>query len=227
MVDNQSEETEFDSASEKLLTMIGGGIISGDLAPGEKVTEAALAKRFRVSRAPLREALVRLEERQLIERTPFSGTRVASPSLRTLQELYEIRAVLEGLAARRAAAVATPGQIKELHAIIATLRQQAKDRASPASPTVTPAEHPFHSKIAEIGGSEQLAALLKREIWTFSREVGRRWYRSPERAEASLNEHEQIVNAIADGDGELAEILMRRHVAAASKGHDASGRRPG
>lgn len=229
IVDNEGTDDDADlggeRASERLLTMIGGGIISGDLAPGEKMTEAALAKRYRVSRAPLREALVRLEERQLVERTPFSGTRVASPSLRSLQELYEIRAVLEGLAARRAATLASADQIAALRSTLATVARLAKGAGTAASSPGAPAASPFHSKIAELGGSEQLTVLLQREIWRFSSEVGRRWYRSPERIEASLFEHEQIVEAIADGDGELAEMLMRRHISAAFKGHGSPGRR--
>jgi DNA-binding GntR family transcriptional regulator len=108
IVDDPNGDDGFDSASERLLALIGAGIISGDLAPGEKLTEIGLSKRYGVSRAPLREALLRLEERQLIERMPFSGTRVASPSLRTLGELYEVRAVLEGLAARRGCRHAIP-----------------------------------------------------------------------------------------------------------------------
>ena len=93
IVDDPTGDDRFNSASERLLALIGAGIISGDLAPGEKLTEIGLSKRYGVSRAPLREALLRLEERQLIVRMPFSGTRVASPSLRTLGELYEVRAV--------------------------------------------------------------------------------------------------------------------------------------
>src|SRR5262249_47640047 len=126
IVDNTDDDI-FDSASDRLFSLIRSGIISGDLAPGEKLTEASLAKRYGVSRAPLREALLRLEERQLIERVPFSGMRVASPSLRMLRELYEVRAVLEGLAARRAAALATPRDIAELRAAVADRAREIRD----------------------------------------------------------------------------------------------------
>ena len=89
-------------------------IVSGELSPGAKVTERELAQRYGVNRAPLREALLRLEERRLIERVPFSGTRVFQPSDRMLAELWDIREVLEGLAARRAAETATQAEIEEL-----------------------------------------------------------------------------------------------------------------
>jgi DNA-binding GntR family transcriptional regulator len=218
IVDDPNGDDGFDSASERLLALIGAGIISGDLAPGEKLTEIGLSKRYGVSRAPLREALLRLEERQLIERMPFSGTRVASPSLRTLGELYEVRAVLEGLAARRAAAAATPSQIEELRAAVEDGARALRD-AKPTLPQAgSPTPHRLHNKIAEIAGSLELARLLSREIWRFSMQIHRQWNRSPERMQASIREHEHIVAAIEAADEELAEMLMRRHIAAAYKG---------
>jgi DNA-binding GntR family transcriptional regulator len=221
MIVDDSGHDEFDSTSGRLLSLIGAGIISGDLAPGEKLTEVGLAKRYGVSRAPLREALLRLEERQLIERMPFSGTRVASPSLRTLSELYEVRAVLEGLAARRAAAAATPLQIEELRAAVEDGAKSARD-AKPTSPqTGSPTPQRFHSKIAEIAGSLELTRLLGREIWRFSIQIHRKWNRSPERLQASIGEHQHILAAIEAADEELAEMLMRRHIAAAYKGQQA------
>lgn len=218
MTEFPTDDTQaLDPASSRLLEKIGGGIISGDLAPGEKLTEAELSKRYSVSRGPLREALVRLQERQLIERVPFSGTRVASPSMQTLEELYEIRAVLEGLAARRAALLATPEQVDELRAILEAITHKSKHDAATSYPLATPPARVFHDRIADIAGNRQLIGILSREIWQFSMQIGRRWMRVPERVKASILEHEQIVSAIANRDGEFAEIVMRRHVAAAHK----------
>lgn len=221
IVDDRDDNEMFDSTSERLLSLIGSGIIAGELAPGEKLTETGLAKRYGVSRAPLREALLRLEERQLIERMPFSGTRVASPSLRMLSELYEVRGVLEGLAARRAAAAATPDQIEELRAAVEDGARAARDAEPTAPEPGSPTPQRFHTKIAEIAGSLELARLLGREIWRFSIQINRRWQRSPERLRASIREHEHILGAIEVADEELAEMLMRRHIAAAYKGQQA------
>jgi DNA-binding GntR family transcriptional regulator len=221
IVDDPGGTEEFDSASERLLSLIGSGIIAGDLAPGEKLTETGLAKRYGVSRAPLREALLRLEERQLIERMPFSGTRVAAPSLRMLGELYEVRAVLEGLAARRAAAAATPAQIDELRAAVEEGGRTVRDARPTLPQTGSPTPQRFHTLIAEIAGSLELGRLLGREIWRFSIQIHRKWNRSPERLQASIREHEHILAAIEAADEELAELLMRRHIAAAYKGQQA------
>ena len=221
MIVDDPGDAEFNSTSDRLLSLIGSGIISGDLAPGERLTEVGLAKHYGVSRAPLREALLRLEERQLIERMPFSGTRVASPSLRMLGEMYEVRAVLEGLAARRAAAAATPAQIEELRATVEDGARSVRDAKPMAPQTGSPTPHRFHNKIAEIAGSLELARLLGREIWRFSIQIHRKWNRSPERLQASIREHEHILVAIEAADEELAEMLMRRHIAAAYKGQQA------
>jgi DNA-binding GntR family transcriptional regulator len=152
---------------------------------------------------------------------PFSGTRVASPSLRMLGEMYEVRAVLEGLAARRAAAAATPAQIEELRATVEDGARSVRDAKPMAPQTGSPTPHRFHNKIAEIAGSLELARLLGREIWRFSIQIHRKWNRSPERLQASIREHEHILVAIEAADEELAEMLMRRHIAAAYKGQQA------
>src|SRR5690349_14050541 len=101
----------LEASSAKLLESLGARIISGEMPPGTKLTEASLARQLGVSRAPLREALLKLEERQLIERVPFSGMRVAVLSPNTIFELFEIREVLEGLACRKAAGVITDAEV--------------------------------------------------------------------------------------------------------------------
>jgi DNA-binding GntR family transcriptional regulator len=91
--------------------------------------------------------------------------------------------------------------------------------AKPTLPQAgSPTPHRLHNKIAEIAGSLELARLLSREIWRFSMQIHRQWNRSPERMQASIREHEHIVAAIEAADEELAEMLMRRHIAAAYKG---------
>ncbi len=199
------------AASEKVLEQIGQSILSGEFEPGARLTETDLAQRFGVSRSPLREALLRLEERQLIERVPFSGMRVVALDVRTVDELYEIREVLEGLACRRAAAVITPDQVAELRAALAersaALRARRKGDARQL-PTI----HDFHVLIARISGNRELERLLNGEIWNYMRAQYRRWARAQSRMEMGHAEHLRIVDALEARDGELAEMLMRRHV---------------
>ena len=204
-------------ASERVLERIGQSILTGELLPGTRLTETDLAQRFGVSRAPLREALLRLEERQLIERVPFSGMRVAPLGPRTIDELYEIREVLEGLACRRAATIITPEQVEELRQLLVR-RAEALREVRAADVRQLPTIHDFHKMIAAISGNRALERLLNGEIWNYLRAQYRRFARSKERVEVGLTEHMRIVDALAAGDGDLAELLMRRHVAASRQG---------
>jgi len=213
MKDDQLAAREPVAASEKVLERIGHSILSGEFEPGERLTETDLAQRFGVSRSPLREALLRLEERQLIERVPFSGMRVVSLDDRTVDELYEIRGALEGLACRRAAAVITPGQIAELRGVLAqrsTALRSARDGDARQQPTI----QDFHILIARISGNRELERMLTGDIWHYMRAQYRRWARARERMDLGHAEHLRIVDALEARDGELAEILMRRHIVA-------------
>ena len=89
--------------SENLTEYLVEAIVNGELAPGSKISEPELAKRFEVSRGPLREAIMRVEGLGLIERIPHVGARVITFSADKLLELYAVREALEGMAARLAA----------------------------------------------------------------------------------------------------------------------------
>jgi len=96
-------ETVEDTLAERVCGQLIDSIVAGELPPGSRVSEEGLAQRFGVSRAPLREALRRLEEYRLVQRRPHAGVRVVSLSREELTELYEIREALEGMACRLAA----------------------------------------------------------------------------------------------------------------------------
>lgn len=215
---DRKEPPDHASASERVLEAIGQSILVGELLPGARLTEVDLAQRFGVSRAPLREALLRLEERQLIERVPFSGMRVAPLLPQTIDELYEIREVLEGLACRRAAAIITPEQVEALRCLLVQRTAALRQRRDTDDMRQLPTIHDFHKTIAAISGNRALERLLNGEIWNYLRAQYRRFARSPARIAAGLEEHRRIVDALAAGDGELAELLMRRHVVSSREG---------
>jgi DNA-binding GntR family transcriptional regulator len=176
-----------------------------------RITERELAQRYGVNRAPLREALLRLEERRLIERVPFSGTRVFQPSKRMLSELYDIREVLEGLAVRRAAETATDAQVEELTRLARDSSERlAKLPAGDSS--VLPHIRDIHMRIAEISGNQELVRILNSEIWLYLRANHRRWVNAPEKRAFGALQHERIAEAIVSRDGEIAETLMRKHI---------------
>src|SRR5213592_4799191 len=95
-------------------------IISKRLPPGERVSEASLARQLRVSKTPVREALLRLQAIGLVEADGARGGRIVRPSADLIRHIYEVRGALESLAARLAAERATPAQRSELIEFAAT-----------------------------------------------------------------------------------------------------------
>ena len=211
MADELGDPSDHTSSSERLVEEIRARIVSGELSPGAKITERELAQRYGVNRAPLREALLRLEERRLIERVPFSGTRVFQPSNRMLSELWDMREVLEGLAARRAAETATHAEIEEL-------RRMASEGSARLARTAAddyrdlPAIRDIHMRIAVISGNQELERILNSEIWLYLRANYRRWVKAIEKRAVGALQHERIAEAIGSRDGDVAEMLMRKHI---------------
>jgi DNA-binding GntR family transcriptional regulator len=202
---------------------LSDAIVSGDLLPSERLVEEDLARRIGAGRAAVRMALVRLEHDGLVERERHRGARVRRVSEREAVEILEVRAALESLAARHAARNATPGDVRDLRAI---LREMLAKRERGDLMAVSDANARLHRRILEMSGHEtaqRLSALLISQIVRFQ-------YRTvllPGRSERSLKEHAAIVDAIAAGDGEAAERAMRRHLsqvaAALRERHEAAG----
>src|SRR5690554_5647544 len=106
------------TASDRLLLAIQQAIVEGEIPAGSKISEPGLAKRFAVSRAPLREALARLERCHLIERIPNAGARVVTLTPQGLLALYQIREELEGLACRLAAENMDDAEIQQVQELL-------------------------------------------------------------------------------------------------------------
>jgi DNA-binding GntR family transcriptional regulator len=187
------------------------------LAAGSKIKEPSLATKFGVSRAPLREALRRLEERKLLTRAPRLSARVTVLNPTRIAELYAIRGALEGVAARAAATRVQPKDIAHLREV---LRQHevSLDAAGDDIYRQGLTDEDFHFFIIQCSGNATLIQILCDEYYNLIRLVRRQHSRVAGRARRALLEHRQLVEALAEGDGDFAEILMRRHVAAALHG---------
>ncbi|HEY4203153.1 MAG TPA: GntR family transcriptional regulator [Devosiaceae bacterium] len=210
-----------ESLSDSLFTRLSEAIVQGEFPPGSKLSEPRLAARFGVSRGPLREAIRRLEERKLVTRAPRQGVRVVVPSREAAVELFQMREVLEGLAAREAARRATPAEVQDLRDMLAR-HAEALSRPDAMVYWQATANADFHFLVARIAGNGRLFDLLCGEYYTILRLYRMQHRIVPGRAKRALLEHERIVDAIAEGDAELAELLMRRHIAAALIGLEAS-----
>jgi DNA-binding GntR family transcriptional regulator len=179
-------------------------IVSGLLPPGAKLNEPELAKRFGVSRGPLREAIRRLEERQLVSCTPNAGARVVIHSPEDIIEVFVLREALEGMAARLAATNMTDEELVELRRIFEEERARGSSNWH---------DRTFHVYIVHGSRNSRIRRIINRDYY----QLIRLWY-SRERwiahgTDDSWSEHERILDAIEHRDAECAEILMRRHIA--------------
>ncbi|MFK7865599.1 MAG: GntR family transcriptional regulator [Pseudohongiellaceae bacterium] len=186
-------------------------ITKGEIKPGTKISEAGLASQYGISRGPLREALQRLESRGLLERIPHVGMRVVSLNLNELLEIYQVREALEGLACRLAAENMTDAEIAFLAEL---LEKHAADTEVQAGHAYFQKEgdFDFHYQIVKGAKNEHLAKQILSELYHLLRMYRYQCSLSEGRPQKALKEHLAILDAIADRDGDLAEMLMRKHI---------------
>ena len=184
-------------------------ILEGELAPGAKLNEADLAGELRVSRGPVREAFRALEQSGLVRTEKNRGVFVRQVSLDEANEIYEVRAALEGMIGRLAAKRASPAQVEALRALVKKMHAVGKARDASA---YYPLNVQFHALLLEAAGNRALAANYRRvvnELDLYRRET---LARSAENIPISTRDHDAIVEAVARGDGKLAERLLFEHV---------------
>jgi DNA-binding GntR family transcriptional regulator len=186
-------------------------IVEGEIAAGSKISEPELAKRLEVSRASLREAIGRLEACSLVTRKANIGARVVSLSKEKLLEIYHVREALEGMAARLAAQNITAQEITQLQQLLKRHTDEV-NQADGASYFQRSGDLDFHYHIVQSSHNERLISLLCNDLYHLMRMYRYQFGRVSQRAFPALDEHSYVVSAIADGDGEMAELLMRNHI---------------
>lgn len=199
--------------AERVFQELQQAIVRGELAPGSKITEPGLSKTYGISRGPLREAMRRLEVHRLIERVPHVGARVVKLSMQELLELFDVREALESMAARLAASNMTAEEIAGLREVLAVHEQQADLRKGEAY-YQREGDLDFHYRIVQGSHNRMLVTLLCDDLYYLVRLYRTQFSASGSRPQRAFQEHHRIVDAIEAGDGELAELLMRRHVSA-------------
>jgi DNA-binding GntR family transcriptional regulator len=200
--------------AEQLFEKLTEAIMSGELPLGSKISEPALAKRYGVSRGPLREALHRLQERKLITRSANQGARVIQRTPEMLYNLFTVREALEGMAVREAVARCSQEEIRGFRESI--LSHEAALKALPELEPYVLSEpnQDFHYLIAHASRNPLLIELLCSELYPLLRLFRARSNETLERREKSVMEHKRILSAIEERDVDLAEMLMRRHIIA-------------
>ena len=184
------------------------GITSGRFQPNERLVEANLTRFLGAGRTAVRAALVRLDQEGLVTREPNRGARVRLVSDGEALEIEEVRAALEGLLSRQAAAKATAAHLRELKELLVQMRKRLADDDSVGYSELNPR---FHQVIWTAAGNVtagRLVANLKSQRLRYQYQTMLR----PGRTERSLNEHETIFSAIAAHDADAAERAMRDHL---------------
>jgi DNA-binding GntR family transcriptional regulator len=178
-------------------------IVSGELSPGTKISEPDVARRFGISRGPLREAIRRLEERQLVQCTPNAGARVVVHTTEDIIEAYELREALECLAARLAAQKMTDDEIAELRE---TYQDEVVHGRSAGY------LRNFHYKIVVGSRNRRIARILNEDFFRLLHLWRRNCAWLAYGTEQTWRDHARILDAIEHRDPETAELLMRRHL---------------
>lgn len=204
------------TAADRVLQEIQRAIVEGDIAAGSKISEPELARRFDLSRAPLREALARLERCHLIERIPNAGARVVTLSTAGLLALYQLRENLEGLACKLAAEHMTEAEITEVRHLLDQHLSSQRVREG-ESYYQEAGDLDFHYRVILGSKNSYLINILCDELYYLVRMYRVQLGMNGPRVSRAFDEHKAIINAIANRDGELADLLMRRHIAASRR----------
>lgn len=198
------------SLSSEAFDKVLEAITSGEFDPGQRLSEAELARQLGISRGPLREALGRLEGR-LVTRTPRIGVRVITFTREDLESLYITREALEGMSARLASERMSDTKLRELRELLDSHSHQPELAAGEAY-IQRSKDDDFHFSIIRGAKCERLERLLMDEIYYQLKIHRRKSSTQPGRAQAALGEHQAIVQALESRDPDRAEAAMRTHI---------------
>jgi len=184
-------------------------LFNAPASPNNPMSETKLAKRFGVSRSPVRDALKELEKEGFIERRKRKGVCLKAPTIDEILAIYDVRAVLEGFAARLASQNSTAKDLKNL---IALARKYKQMRKKGKWAKAKAADAVFHSKIVKLSGNPLLIKIMENfDILhrTFDIEYPNQSF---EEQKASPYPHERIIEAIKKGNAEKCEKTLRLHI---------------
>lgn len=200
---------DHQSLRERIVARLRQAIITGDLAPKSRLIEPELARQLNVSRTPLREAIRQLEAEGFVTTVPRVGSFVSEITPQDAEDLYAIRTVIEGLAARQAAESPDDAKREVLGNILSDLAKRTADYRQ-----YHEISGRFHDVIVELSGNRRLQGIYQ----SLAQHVSRMRTLSLAvrgRPEISLRGHRRVAAAILRGCGAEAERAMREHIEAA------------
>lgn len=196
---------------EKAYGVIQSLIQSGKFDSGKRIRQEELVQLCGVSRTPIRDALRLLEKEGLIELRSNNGAYVTSWHEDELELIFELRAELESIAARRAASRITPEQIRRMERLAQKMEQLAARDHIRYEPRIRAANREFHRVVLEAAASRHLSTMVLLVLEAPHSLRTLRQY-SKEDIIRSMNHHREILDALRSGDGVTAASLMRTHV---------------
>jgi DNA-binding GntR family transcriptional regulator len=196
------------SLREQAAQVIRASILANELEAGEIYSATALAQRLGVSPTPVREAMLDLANGGLVEPVRNRGFRILMPDERDLDEISELRLMLEPVAMRSVSERATDAQLAEMESVVVRIEDRA-DAADVAGFLV--ADREFHLGLLDILGNGRLVRLVA-QLRDQTRLTGISELAREGNLTASAREHREILAALSSRDSDAAERLMRKHL---------------
>ena len=204
----QQSITKKNTRTEILLSEIENLIVNGSMVPGQRLDEMVLAKKYGVSRTPVREAIRALTAIGLVQNTGRQGSQVAKLSISMLIEMFELMAVLEGMCAQLAARRASKNELIEMHKTHQLLEKTFEKGTHKEFYDVN---LKFHDQLYNASHTQYLAEetlRLRRRLSPYRMRVTFQ----PGRMSSTLEEHNKILIAINNGESELAKNEAISHL---------------
>jgi DNA-binding GntR family transcriptional regulator len=202
-----------EAAPERAYRSIRQDVLSGRFQPGNSLPEERFASQLGLSRTPVREALRRLGAEGLVEILPNRGARVPVWTPTDIDAIFELRLRLEGYATRLAAARSDRQAVADLSSLAETMERQSRTKWG-VQFDIPVLNNKFHLRIIEASGSPRLLALTSNVVSVGLVSHTFRLYTTGD-LRRSMQHHREIVDAIAHGEPEWAESVMRSHLLAA------------
>ena len=196
-------------ARERTYEHLRSAILSGDFDPGERLAEEPLAKKLKVSRTPVREALHKLESEGLIKLRKKRGFIVSRDSKEEVEEIFEIRAILEGYALRTISERISDKLLERLNGFISRAEDALeRKRMNEVFHWNTQFHDTLHAAVSERKRLQRLIVNMRRYVLRYRKDT----LQHPDGAKRTVEGHRKIVLALQLKDPDLCERVMREHI---------------
>jgi len=201
----ERKDSSMLTKTEYVYMAIKEAILSGEYQPDEKIVIRSVAENFNVSDIPVREAMRRLEAEKLVSIVPHVGVIVNSISLKEMEEGVAIREILEPWAGRLVVDNITEEDIETLNILLAQMDNCVVEENYQLYGRLN---KEFHQTIYKLSGNETLYQIIN-ELWHKTERLRGIFRSEPSRMKESNEEHKKLVEALANGDADKAEQLIK------------------